>query len=157
MNDQVSMKEKKRILRDDEWLRQQERKPTDGSAPAPSTFHARGTADAMQEQGGRFAALGAPQVIGAAAPKYPAAGVSFPEFLNGPETLGYEIDQLEEVAGEPFEVREAQRILDARMRTASGAHDPDAVAAPEVATPSASVERNSSGSPSRPRSFKRRI
>src|SRR5262249_49058620 len=79
-NDQISMKEKKRIIREDEWLRAQERQPTDGKPPAPMSYHSRTISEEAFPRG-RYSQEMASDVIGSGAPKYPAAGVSFPEFL----------------------------------------------------------------------------
>lgn len=148
--------ERRRVLRDDDWVRAQQRPQTDGSAPKATTLHARGMADAMQEQGGRFAAMGVPTVIGAGAPKYPAASGPWAQSIDevvGPEPPTGEDINWSEPVGEVFEV-------EASMRAHSVRADPGAVAAPvPEATPSSSVtvERDASGSLSKPRSFKRRI
>lgn len=149
--------EKLRILLEDiAALRAQQPKQTDNSAPAPMTFHSRTIAEEAFPKG-RFSEELASDVIGAGAPKYPRAGVEWPEALNGPEPLGYPIDALDEVAGEPFEVVQAQRILDQRemwVVTSSDAHS--TAAAPGKVPPFPAPIERSSASLSQPR-IKRRI
>lgn len=126
----MSNAEKLRILLNDiAALKAQQPKQTDSSAPAPMTMHSRTIGEEAFPRG-RYSAEVASDVTGATpAPQYPAAGVSWPEFLNGPEFLGYEINALEEPAGEPHEIEQAQQILEQRASSvpASAAAAPDQV------------------------------
>ena len=70
-----------------------------------STYHQRAVAEAVEERGGRFAALSKPQIVGATPVLYPVQPSSSPwsqgiDQLTGIEPpLGYDINQID--IGEP--------------------------------------------------------
>ena len=132
MHDDISMEEKKRIIREE------------AQQPKGFTYHSHTVADAATPRG-RYAAVEAATVVGAGAPQYPRQPVDS-AFANDPvpdePPLGYAIDEQEPV-GETFEI---ERSLGAVAAPSSG-----------LVPPSPDEVDAQQRLPSQPPSFKRRI
>jgi hypothetical protein len=93
---QEEEQERREVLENDRLLREQQK---------ASTFHQHAQAQALDTAGGRFAATGAPRVVGSTpnpSLQYPAASAAHQTELPREPSLGYSVDQLDPLESPSF-------------------------------------------------------